>query len=314
MRKEGTVISQKMRLLSTIGLALAITVPAIAAIPSQTEKELAAEASEDSSTITVTGRKEEKREIKLKARSFAGTVMKPVLGQYSRRETPICPLVIGIDQSYHEIIYAKFREVANRIGAKIAENKCKTNSFIIFSEDGVDTLATLKKERPPLFAEVPVNERSLFKESAPARWWYRTEVRDSEGRTFSGGLSRNSEDFPSIQASTSAESLIYSTVQINLLASFVLIDLKKAEGYPLEAIAAHAAMVSMVQVKPGKDFEAVPSILNIFAPGKLASDAPTEPTRWDYAFAQSIYEIKARQSGAAQKSELAQRIAAKLSE
>lgn len=309
------MISRTTRFATQLGLALAITVPAIAAIPSQTEKELAVAASQDDSTITVTGKKEEKREIKLKARSFAGTVMNPVLGQYSKRQTAICPLIIGIDQSYHKIIYTKFREVADRIGAKMAENNCKTNSFIIFSENGVDTLAQLKRERSPLFAEVPVDQRSnLFKEAAPARWWYRTEVRDSEGRTFSGGLSRNSEDFPSIQASTSAESLIYSTVQINLMASVVMIDLKKAEGYPLEAIAAHAAMVSLVQVKPGKDFEAVPSILNIFAPGKKPSDAPTELTRWDYAFAQSIYEIKARQSGAAQKSELAQRIATKLSE
>jgi hypothetical protein len=309
------MISRATRFASHLGLALAITAPAIAAIPSQSEKELAVAASEDNSTITVTGKKEEKREIKLKARSFAGTVMKPVLGQYSKRQTAICPLVIGIDQSYHKIIYDKFREVAERIGAKIADNNCKVNSFIIFSGDGVDTLAQLRKERSPLFAEVAIEERSsLFKESAPARWWYRTEVRDSEGRTFSGGLSRNSEDFPSIQASTSAESLIYSTVQINLLASVVLIDLKKAEGYPLEAIAAHAAMVSLVQVKPGKDFEAVPSILNIFASGKQPSDALKDLTRWDYAFAQSIYEIKARQSGAAQKSELAQRIATKLSE
>ncbi len=309
------MISRATRFASQFGMAMALTVPAIAAIPSQSEKELAATALQDDSTITVTGKKEEKREIKLKARSFAGTVMSPVLGQYSKRQTAICPLVIGIDPSYHKIIYTKFREVADRIGAKIAENNCRTNSFIIFSENGIDTLARLKKERSPLFAEVPVDERApLFKEAAPARWWYRTEVRDSEGRTFSGGLSRNSEDFPSIQASTSAESLIYSTIQINLMASVVLIDLKKAEGYPLEAIAAHAAMVSLVQVKPGKDFEAVPSILNIFASGKNPSDAPSDLTRWDYAFAQSIYEIKARQSGAAQKSELAQRIATKLSE
>jgi hypothetical protein len=300
----------------SIGIALALAVPAFSAIPSQAEQKLTVdEASEAQSTITVTGKKEEKREIKLKARSFAGTVMKPVLGQYSKRQTPICPLVIGIDQSYHKVIYAKFREVADRIGAKFAGNNCRTNSFIIFSENAVDTLAQLRKERAPLFAEVQIDERStLFKQPAPSRWWYRTEVRDTEGRTFSGGLSRNSDDSPIIASHNSAESLIYSTVQINLTSSVVLIDLKKAEGYPLEAVAAHAAMVSLVQVKPGKDFEAVPSILNIFAPGRLASDAPTDLTRWDYAFAQSIYEIKARQSGAAQKSELAQRIATKLSE
>jgi hypothetical protein len=272
-------------------------------------------ATETDTTITVTGTKAEKEEIRREARSFAGTMMAPILGQYSRRQTGICPMVIGIDPSYHKIIYAKIREVAARIGAKVAGNICKTNSFIIFSENGVDTLAQLRRERPPLFAEVPIDERSsLFKQPAPSRWWYRTEVKDAEGYVFSGGLGLNSDDFPIVGSSNSAESLIYSTVQINLMASVVVIDLKKAEGYPLEAVAAHAAMVSLVQIKPGKDFTAIPSILNLFATDKSPSEAPTDLTRWDYAFAQSIYEIKARKSGAAQKTELAQRIATKLSQ
>jgi hypothetical protein len=295
--------------LSLIAISVALANPAYA------QSKDAPPASEADTTITVTGTKAEKKEIRREARSFAGAMMAPILGQYSRRQSGICPLVIGIDQSYHKVIYAKIRSIASQIGAKVAGNNCKTNSFIIFSSNGVDTVAQLRKEQPPIFAEVPIDERSsLFKMPAPARWWYRTEVKDTEGRTFSGGLGLDSDDFPIVGSSNSAESLIYSTVQINLMASIVLIDLKKAEGYPLEAIAAHAAMVSLVQVKPGKDFTAVPSILNIFAPGKLAGDAPLDLTRWDYAFAQSIYEIKARQSGAAQKSELAQRIATKLSQ
>ncbi len=265
------------------------------------------------STITVTGQKKQKSEIRREARAFTSVMITPTIGQYSRRQTGICPLVIGIDPSYHKIIYAKIRDVATRIGAKVADNNCKINSFIIFSENVIDSLAQLRRTRPQIFTEVPFLERnSFFKQPAPARWWYRTEVKDTEGRTFSGGLVRNSDDSPVIASSNSAESLIFSTIQINLMASVVMIDLKKAEGYPLEAIAAHAAMVSLVQVKPDKNFADVPSILNIFAPGKSPSDAPTDLTRWDYAFAESIYEIRARQSGAAQKSELAHRVAAKL--
>jgi hypothetical protein len=269
----------------------------------------------DDSTITVTGQKKEKSEIRREARGFTSVMIAPTIGQYSRRQTGICPLVIGIDPSYHKIIYTKIRNVATRIGAKVADSNCKINSFIIFSENTVDSLAYLRRTRPQIFTEVPFLERSsFFKQPAPARWWYRTEVRDTEGRTFSGSIARNSDDSPVIASSNSAESLIFSTIQINLMASVVMIDLKKAEGYPLEAIAAHAAMVSLVQVKPDKDFAAVPSILNIFAPGKSPSEALTDLTRWDYAFAKSLYEIRARQSGAAQKSELAHRIAAKLAQ
>ena len=295
--------------LSLIAISVALANPAYA------QSKDTPPASEADTTITVTGTKIEKKEARREARSFAGTMIAPVLGQYSRRHTGICPQILGIDQSYHKFIYAKIRDVARRIGAKVADNNCTTNSFILFSENSIDTVKQLRREYPPLFIEVPLHQRDiLFKQPSPVRWWYRTELRDPDGRSLPGAAGSDSDFSPTIGASSAAQSLIYSTVQINLMASVVLIDLNKAQGYSLETIAAHAAMVSLVQIKLGKDFDQVPSILNIFASGKSASDAPLDLTRWDYAFAQSIYEIKARQSGAAQKSELAQRIATKLSQ
>ncbi len=124
----------------------------IVASPAYAQSKDAPPVAEPDTTITVTGTKAEKKEIRREARSFAGAMMAPILGQYSRRQTGICPLVIGIDPSYHKVIYAKIRSIASQIGAKVADNNCKTNSFIIFSSNGVDTLAQLRKEQPPIFA------------------------------------------------------------------------------------------------------------------------------------------------------------------
>jgi hypothetical protein len=272
------------------------------------------QASEES-TITVTGQKKEKSEIRREARSFAGTLIAPVVGQYSRRHTALCPQVLGIHPSYHGLIYKKIRDVATRVGAPVAGNNCRTNMFILFSDNSKESIAKLRREMPTLFSEVPFHERvNFFKQSIPARWWYRTELRDPDGRLLPAVLGTAGNFPPVVGSSYSAQSLIYSTIQVNLMSSVVMIDLNLATGYSLETIAAHAAMVSLVQVKNGKAFEAAPSILNIFVPGKQVSDAPSDLTRWDYAFAQSLYEITPRNSGAAQQSQLAQKMAAKLSE
>lgn len=288
-----------------VGLASPVFAQSEAAPPAVTEE----------STITVTGQKKEKSEIRREARSFTGTLITPVVGQYSRRNMPLCPQVLGIHPSYHGLIYTKIRDVAKKIGAPVAENTCRTNMFILFSDNSKESITKLRREMPTLFSEVPFHERvNFFKQSTPARWWYRSELRDPNGKLLPAVFGTASNRPPAVESSYSAQSLIYSTIQVNLMSSVVMIDLNLAKGYPLETIAAHAAMVSLVQVKNGKTFESVPSILNIFSPGKQASDAPSDLTRWDYAFAQSLYEITPRKSGAAQQSQLAQKIAAKLAQ
>ncbi len=285
------------------------------ASPVSAQSEATPPAAAEDSTITVTGQKKEKSEIRREARSFAGTLIAPVVGQYSHRHTPLCPQVLGIHPSYHGLIYAKIRDVAKRIGAPVAGNICRTNMFILFSDNSKESITKLRREMPTLFSELPFHERAnFFKQSIPARWWYRSELRDPDGKLLPAVLGTASNRPPVVESSYSAQSLIYSTIQVNLMSSVVMIDLNLATGYSLESIAAYAAMVSLVQVKNGKTFESVPSILNIFSQGKQASDAPSDLTRWDYAFAQSLYEITPRNSGAAQQSQLAQKIAAKLAQ
>lgn len=265
------------------------------------------------STIVVTGQKERKAEIRREARSFSGTVINLVGGQFSRRVFPVCVGVLGIAPPYQAIVSNKINDIARRVGAGVAEGPCKINLYVLFSTDSNKTFDIVKRDIPVTFIEVPLDQRKLlFKTAAASRWWYRSEIRDSDNMLLE--IIRGTDPIPPAPStSLVAESLINSSYQINLAGSVVVIDLKQAEGYPLEAVAAHAAMVSLVQIKLGKSFEGVPSILNIFAPGRSSADAPLDLTRWDYAFARSLYEIRPRLSGSRQKSELAFRMAEKLS-
>lgn len=270
---------------------------------------------EPESTITVTGTKIDKKEILDQAARFVGVMVAPVTGQYSRRHEPICPQVFGIDQSYNKIIYKKIRDISKQIGASDAGYSCNTNLVIIFSEDTTDYISKKRKNIPTLFDQVPFNERKiLFEKPLPVRWWYLSELKDDYGSSI-GVQEDTASHFPRfVYSQNSAQSLIYSNIQADLAASVVLVDLNLAKGYSLDSIAAYAAMVSLVQLRNDRAFEGVNSILNMFSSGKSASEAPTDLTRWDYAFAQSLYEIKSRNSGSAQKSQLVRKIATKLSE
>lgn len=283
---------------------------AIAAPPVKTSDAATPDAD---STIVVTGQKERKAEIRREARSFSGTVSNLIGGQFSRRVAPVCVGVLGIAPSYQTIVANKINEIARRVGAGVASGSCKINLYVLFSTDSSKTFDIVKRNIPITFNEVPFDQRKLlFKTRSASRWWYRTEVRDGDGILLP--VVRGTDPVPiEASATISADALINSTFQINLSGSVVVIDLDQAEGYPLEAVAAHAAMVSLVQIKLGKSFEGVPSILNIFAPGRSSADAPLDLTRWDYAFARSLYEIRLRLSGSRQKSELAFKMAEKLS-
>jgi hypothetical protein len=306
---KNLISALNCRLFSSAMICMALTGPVYGQSNEKTPQ------AEPDSTITVTGTKTDKKEIIDKATRFVGVMASPVIGQYSRRHEPICPQVFGIDQSYNKIIYKKIRDIAKQIGVSDAGYSCRTNLLIIFSENTTDYIAKKRKDIPPLFDQVPFSEREiLFKKPLPVRWWYLSELKDDYGDSM-GVQEDTAGQIPRfVFSQNSSQSLIYSNIQADLMASVVLVDLNLAKGYSLESIAAYAAMVSLVQLRNDRAFDGVNSILNMFASGKSAKDAPTDLTRWDYAFAQSLYEIKSRNSGSAQKSQLVRRIATKLSE
>lgn len=266
-------------------------------------------------TIIVTGEKLEKKVIRRQASSFAGVMIAPVTGQYSRRIEPICAQVFGIDKAFNKIIYSKIKNIVETVGEKYIDNNCTTNLSIIFAESGIGLINLMRKQSARNFLQVPFGERSaFFKQPAPARWWYMSELEDPYGIKIAAEEGRAGRLPPYIYSQSSAQALIDSTIKVNMMGSAIVIDLNLAKGYPLESIAAYAAMVSLVQIKNGATFESVPSILNMFAPGRTAADAPNDLTRWDYAFVKSLYEVKPRKSGTAQKVELAHKIAVKLTQ
>ena len=289
---------------SCLGLAV-IAIPAFAQSPDKSDN-----------TITVTGQKLEKKEAKRQSRAFIGQTTTTSFSQYARRNRPVCPRVIGIDQSYAQIVEAKIRAIAKTANVKIEAPNCAPNMFILFTTDGNGLMAALRKVKPALFASVNIRERpALYNDPLPIRWWHSVELAGSDGDavnteavTAGDGLSVEAL----VSRSYGSGSLINKETVINLTGSVVVVDIGKVMGYPLDSIAAYAAMVSFSEVKPEKAHDVLPSILAMFGEGKNPADAPIDLTPFDYAYVSSLYEIPPNRAGNVQKSQIANKMAAKL--
>ncbi len=269
-------------------------------------------------TITVTGQKLEKKEAKRQSRAFIGQTTATSFSQYARRNRPVCPRVIGIDESYTQIVEAKIRAVAKTANVKVEALDCAPNMFVLFTTDGNGLMLALRKAKPALFDSVNIRERPmLYADPAPVRWWHSVELTGSDGdvintEAVSAGDGLSVEAL--VSRSYGSGSLINKETIINLTGSVVVVDIGKAMGYPLDSIAAYAAMVSFSEVKPEKAHDALPSILAMFGEGKTPSDAPLDLTPFDYAYVSSLYEILPNRAGDVQKSQIANKMAAKLSQ
>ncbi|MEK6638971.1 MAG: hypothetical protein AABY88_12910 [Pseudomonadota bacterium] len=274
--------------------------------------------SPDNSDITVTGQKLEKKEAKRQSRTFIGQTTTTSFNQYARRNRAVCPRVIGIDQSYAQIVETRIRTVAKTADVKVEADDCAPNLFVLFTTDSNGLMAALRKIKPSLFSSVNVRDRpALYADPAPVRWWHSVEIAGSDGNavgigTVTVGEGQSTEAL--ISRSYGSGSLINKETVINLTGSVVVVDIKKATGYPLDSIAAYAAMVSFSQVKPEKSHDRLPSILAMFGDGKSPADAPLDLTPYDYAYVSALYEILPNRAGDVQKSQIANKMAAKLAQ
>jgi hypothetical protein len=146
----------------------------------------------------------------------------------------------------------------------------------------------------------------------PVRWWHSVTLAGSDGNVANKGTDIQGNEI--IETNSFSSSLIDTKIVINLTGSVVVVDIGKAMGYPLDSIAAYAAMVSFSQLKPEKAHEALPSILAMFGKGKRPDEAPLDLTAFDYAYVSSLYDILPNRAGDVQKSQIANKMAAKLAQ
>ncbi|WAC24664.1 hypothetical protein [Blastomonas sp. SL216] len=266
--------------------------------------------------IEVIGRRQTEAEVRAEAFDYvrrSGVIKgdSPI----ARWHSPVCPKLIGIKPEYAQIVERKFRAIAAIAEVELADRKCDANVVIAFTTSGADVAKEIVKHSPLQIQEIPLPQRREFLEgTAPVRWWYSTQLATSEGMitgldglmvadygSSEGGGSVVSDEYPMVRVYHS--SLIRTQVIRVLRSATIIVDVNRATGESLDAVAAFTAMVGLAEIQP---ITMTPpnSILGLFDPDAKIGSA----TEWDISFLKALYAIPPARFGWKQKKMLANRI------
>ncbi|WP_052129529.1 hypothetical protein [Sphingomonas sp. 35-24ZXX] len=282
--------------------ALLVCAPASA---QQTEPQPNTGADTQPDEIEVIGRRQSEEQARKEANDFVRrTLATSSDDPLARWVSPVCPAVLGIQPEYAAVVERKIRAIARTAEIELAPAPCKSNVVISFATDAKAVVQRIAKKSPRRLAEVQIPDRpALLTGNAPVRWWYTTQETGADGAsavtsdglaanagTAEGGGSSIGNGLPTVQAYSS--SIIRTQIVRALRSATIVIDVSRAEGVPLDAVAAYAAMVAFAEMKPAQ----VPppnSILGLFAPDAKVAGA----TDWDISFLKALYSIPAARAG-----------------
>ena len=217
----------------------------------------------------------------------------------ARWTDPVCPVVIGLNDGAKAVAEAEIRRIALEAGAPLAVAPCKENLAVTFTSDAGAVARAISEREPRRLSELSAAARSaVLKGNAPIRWWYSTEKRSrhgvsgGQGMANAGGTGQNSPGsgygsaLPSNGMMHYESSMLSTSVQRVIVSAVVLVDMDGVEGRSLKAVAAHAALVGLAEIR---DPAAKP-------PGSILAmlSAPTPVrglTRQDKAFLKALYRL-----------------------
>jgi len=255
-----------------------------------------------SDTINVIGRKPE--EIREEAKAFVamtGVAERPL----ARWIDPICPAALDVREDVARRIEARIRAVATAAGARVARAQCTPNLKIVFSSDAQGLVREVSA-RTGGFSELPARDRALLQaDFPPVRWWHTVQERTKDG------LRPMATDTPPAAGMDTGSgavvlgglvhqqyrsSFLSSQMLRGIIAAKVVIDVKLAEGIPVDSVADYAALVGLAEIRLSE--QAPPnSILSLFSKA-----GPRELTATDQTFLRTLYKLPLDRTALAHRS------------
>ena len=216
-------------------------------------------ASETPDPIVVTGTPVTDDEARKRALEFVRRTGVAELRPVARWIAPICPRVIGVDETVAAIVEKRVGEVAVGAGARVAPAGCDANIAIVFTSNGGALTRAMLRKSPMQLGELSPSARERTAHGDDAiRWWYSTRVQGRDGASASTAplpwaVGHSEGGGPVINGagptlSHYGSSLVSTQAVRALTAATVVIDVEKADGTPLDAVASFAAMVAMAEM------------------------------------------------------------------
>ena len=271
----------------------------------------AAEASAPEADIVVSGRRISRKEYRDQIETFVReTGVAAGQRPAARWLEPVCPSVLGLAKDQAARVQAQLRKIAQDAGIPVARDPCRSNIAIAFTDDANGVVRSIHKRSAGRLAEMSSSARaSLLEGNAPVRWWYTTDIVGRFGGkrgnmsptvTLDGVGHVPGSDRPSIAHYTSS---IVSTQEMRSLESAtVVVDIRRAAGVSLQALASYAALVAFAEIN-ARDAAPNGSLL-----GRLAPGGPEELTDMDLAFLRSLYQLSMDREAHVQRRSLVDRM------
>ncbi len=249
---------------------------------------------EPEADIIVNGRRMTAKEYREQVANFVrDTGVAAGLTPAARWIQPVCPKAMGLSGDQAARVEAQLRKIAEETGVPVARTPCTTNVAVTFTNDAKGVVRTIQKRASGRLAEMSPGARaSLLEGDAPVRWWYTTDLVSRYG-AVKGSMNPTTtlDGFGNLPGADKAHlghytsSVVSTQVMRSLDTATVVVDVTKAQGVSLEALASYAALVSFAEIN-ARDAAPPASILGNLKPG-----GPAELTDMDMTFLRALYRL-----------------------
>jgi hypothetical protein len=243
-------------------------------------------------------------------------------GYLPRWHTPLCLYQTGIaDTAAGMRFAARVRDVASAIGAPVGEAGCDSNVIVAWTDNGPELAQTIYRKRPRILTDVVYDAKHEFlRGDAAVRWVPRADLRPPLGAVVGsdtpvalGGATGGTINANVLHAE--GASLIREPVTAGMASVLVIIDVDRASGVSLDALADHVAMLALSGVPMGGrqgQLGGSESILTLFEDRANLSMAGL--TAADREYLTTLYRIDPNKQEWRQRATLASAVARGLAE
>lgn len=273
---------------------------------------LSAQTGDANTAIIVNGIRQTPEEARKQAQAFVAAM--GVAGDQqpaARWVTPVCLRAIGLEDRYAAIVEARMRAIAIDAHVPLADQPCRTNVVVKFALDGGAVVRDLQRRAPNRLANLKNAEQAVLADKpVPVRWWYNSGRRTKDGAASAdipaslvGGSLGTGQPIVSTPADSESfaqvgSSIIGTRIIRELTQATVIVDLTKATGATLDAVAAYAALVAFAEIKPGPP--PAGSILGAFETSERLRDL----SAFDRAFLHALYRLPLDREARVQRRQL----------
>jgi hypothetical protein len=251
------------------------------------------------------------------------TVPTRVTGKMARWKTGICPIVVGLPPEAAKLLVQKIRALAAEVGAPVnPKDPCPGNIEVVFTAQPQALLDNVRIMHPVLlgYYDNSAQADKLATSTRPIQSWYSTATVDARGNPVVDGARKGGVHLsialppsgmpgppdilemymPDAAVTNVTGNRLNDGVSSALNNVMIVADTSKLLGRDAGNIGDYIAMLALSQIQPPDACQALPSILNLLAPG-CSGDALTSA---DTAYLRGLYKITTTTTLAGQRREI----------